>query len=76
VSDLVRTVLQAAGSSLEPEIQNPSAPFEEEHLDNSKAHKLLGWTPRYDLPAGLRETIAWFRDSPQSPLRSGGSAAH
>lgn len=76
VSDLVRTVLQAAGSSLQPEIQNPNAPFEEEHLDNTKARKLLGWTPEFDLPAGLRETIAWFSDAPQSPLRTGAKAAH
>lgn len=76
VSDLVSTVLKAAGSSLQPEIQNPAASFEEEHLDNSKARKLLGWTPEFDLPAGLRETIAWFSDSPRSPLRTGAKAAH
>ncbi len=76
VIDLVRTVLATAGCKLEPEIQNPGAAYEEEHLDNSKARRLLGWTPQYDLPAGLRETIAWFADSPNSPLKTGAKAAH
>lgn len=29
--------------------------------DNSKARTLLGWTPRYDLESGLKETLEWFR---------------
>jgi CDP-glucose 4,6-dehydratase len=76
VIDLVRTVLAAAGVKLEPEILNPDAPYEEEHLDNGKARRLLGWTPQYDLAAGLRETIAWFSESPRSPLRGGASTGH
>jgi NAD dependent epimerase/dehydratase len=30
--------------------------------DYSKAEKLLGWTPRYDLEAGLKEVIEFFSD--------------
>jgi nucleoside-diphosphate-sugar epimerase len=45
-------------------------------LDNAKARRLLGWTPKYDLAAGLRETVAWFSDSPDSPLRGKASATH
>ena len=29
---------------------------------NDKIRALTGWKPRYDLAAGLRETIQWFRD--------------
>ena len=29
---------------------------------NEKIYKLTDWRPRYDLDAGLDETIAWFRD--------------
>jgi nucleoside-diphosphate-sugar epimerase len=29
--------------------------------DVSKAHELLGWTPRHDLASGLQETIRWER---------------
>lgn len=76
VLDLVRTVLSSMGSKLEPEVLNPGAHCEEEHLDNSKAARLLGWKPKYDLPAGLKETVAWFADSPNSPLKGGAAAAH
>lgn len=30
--------------------------------DNAKIARLAGWRPRYDLAAGLRETVSWFRD--------------
>lgn len=30
--------------------------------DNSKAIKLLNWTPKFDLDKGLRKTIKWFCD--------------
>ncbi len=62
VIDLVRTVLQVVGADLEPEIQRPDAPFEEEQLDNSKARELLGWTPAHDLSAGLKKTLTWYRE--------------
>ncbi len=61
VIDLVRTVLDVAGSKLEPEILNPGAHYEEEHLDNTKARELLGWTPAHNLRAGLQKTLAWYR---------------
>lgn len=61
VREVVSIVLAAAGSNLQPEVLNPDAKFEEEHLDNSKAKRLLGWSPRHDLAAGLRDTIAWYR---------------
>jgi CDP-glucose 4,6-dehydratase len=73
VSDLVRQILDAVGLKLEAEVLNPGAPFEEEHLDNAKARKLLGWTPQYDFAAGLRETVDWFSKSPDSPLRTAGA---
>lgn len=76
VIDLVRTILKAAGQPLEPAILNPNAPHEEEHLDNSKAREQLGWSPQYDFAAGLRETVAWFADSPQSPLKRPPQSAH
>ena len=31
--------------------------------DNSKAHKLTGWKPRYTLEEGLEKTIDWFREN-------------
>ncbi|MBA7473769.1 UDP-glucose 4-epimerase [subsurface metagenome] len=34
--------------------------------DNSKARKLLGWSPRVSLDAGLKMTIEWIKDYPDS----------
>ncbi len=31
--------------------------------DNSKAKRLLGWTPKYDLEKGLRKTIEYWRSA-------------
>lgn len=31
--------------------------------DNSKAKEVLGWSPRYSLEKGLRETIDWFKNN-------------
>lgn len=61
VIDLVRAILAAADVMLEPEVRSPDAPYEVEHLDNTKARQQLGWTPQFDLASGLRETIAWYR---------------
>ena len=68
VVDLVHAIIKAVDRPTEPEIREPGAPHEEEHLDNSKAARLLGWRPQYDLATGLRETIEWFSQSPASPL--------
>jgi nucleoside-diphosphate-sugar epimerase len=32
----------------------------EQYLDCAKAHRVLGWRPRYSLEQGLRETIDWY----------------
>ncbi|HBH02534.1 MAG: sugar dehydratase [Elusimicrobia bacterium GWA2_69_24] len=32
-----------------------------QYLSAAKAREVLAWEPRYDLEAGLRETIAWYR---------------
>ncbi|SHJ53156.1 NAD-dependent 4,6-dehydratase LegB [Desulfofundulus thermosubterraneus] len=31
--------------------------------DNRRAYELAGWSPRYTLEEGLRETIQWFREN-------------
>jgi CDP-glucose 4,6-dehydratase len=61
VLDLVKKIIAAVGADLKPDVRQLTAPFEEEYLDNSKARRLLEWTPKFDLAAGLRETIAWYR---------------
>jgi nucleoside-diphosphate-sugar epimerase len=33
----------------------------DQDFSNAKAREMLGWEPRVDYPAGLRETVAWLR---------------
>ena len=61
VRDLVRAISDATGARQDPVIQQPDAHFENEHLDNSKARRLLGWSPRYSLREALAETVDWYR---------------
>lgn len=58
---LVRKINSLVGLNLEPEISQPTAGFEDEQLDNSKAKQLLGWSPQYSLEEGLGQTIEWYR---------------
>ena len=32
-----------------------------QYLDASKARRLLGWSPSFDLDSGLERTVAWYR---------------
>ena len=40
-------------------------PLDVENLwgDSSKARKILGYEPKYDLETGLKETISWFQEN-------------
>jgi nucleoside-diphosphate-sugar epimerase len=61
VVELVRAV---AGGDLPVDVgAYPLQPPDTAHwiADISKADRLLGWKPRYDLRAGLQETVAWLR---------------
>jgi CDP-glucose 4,6-dehydratase len=62
VLDIVRTVLSAMGSGLQPDVRNESLhelPYQA--LSAAKARKVLGWKPSFTLPQGMERTIAWYR---------------
>jgi CDP-glucose 4,6-dehydratase len=61
VLELVRKAIAAVGADLEPIVENPNAHYEDEHLDNSKARRLINWSPAHSLEQGLTETVAWYR---------------
>jgi len=72
VREAIGMTLAACGSSLEPIYEDPrsrfGAGFDEiprRVPDVSKAGRLLGWTPRVDLPEGLAATVAWARSHPE-----------
>jgi len=71
VGDTVRLIADLMGAQVELEtdeqrLRPERSEVERLWADNSKAKRLLGWTPRFGGPDGLRrglaETIAWFAD--------------
>ncbi len=62
VKDLVHEITSIVGRGPKPVIQRPMAAYEEEHLDNLKAKRVLDWIPQYSLRAGLTKAIAWYRE--------------
>jgi CDP-glucose 4,6-dehydratase len=62
VLELVRRILAAMGSKLEPDVRNEAAhEIVHQYLSAEKAHERLGWRPSWDLERGLGETIEWYR---------------
>jgi CDP-glucose 4,6-dehydratase len=48
---------------LEPDIRNTAkGEIHSQFLDSTKARRRLDWTVRYDLPTGLAETVAWYKN--------------
>ncbi len=63
VSELVRMIIEIMGAAAEPVILNESRnEIHRQYLSAQKAKKVLGWSPRYSLQDGLKETIEWYRD--------------
>ena len=61
VRQLVDVVLQLTGSS--SEVVHRPLPTDDpkrRRPDITRAHDVLGWTPRTSLETGLRQTIVWF----------------
>src|SRR5262249_39728923 len=63
VLEIVERVLLLLGrADLRPDIRNEaSGEIRDQYLNASRARKLLGWTPRVALDAGLARTIEWYR---------------
>lgn len=64
-----RMLSEAVGlHDVEPEFL-PARPGDVRRLsvDYSKASSLTGWTPRWDLDAGLVDLVDWFRDDGRDP---------
>ena len=47
---------------LKPKILNQAKnEIKHQYLSASKAKKMLGWKPKYNLDIGLKETIDWYK---------------
>jgi hypothetical protein len=62
VLGVTRKILEAMGSDLEPDVRD-DAPHEilAQSLDATKARKVLGWAPQWDVEQGLTRTVDWYR---------------
>jgi CDP-glucose 4,6-dehydratase len=62
VLEVVALVQAAAGTDLEPDIQDrAAAEIPEQHLSADKARRLLGWEPSMGLERAIAETVDWYR---------------
>lgn len=64
VLDLVTKILDISGSNLKPIIKGKGktkGEIDRQYLYSEKARKLLGWSPRYELDEGLKETFEWYK---------------
>ena len=69
VGDVVAMIAQLAGTGVEPDIRgdgNPAGEIDRQYVDPAKIRERLGWSPAVDLEEGLRRTIAWYREHPES----------
>ena len=74
VGEVVETIARLASTGVEPEIRgegNPEGEIDRQYVDPSKLREVVGWTPSVDLEAGLRRTIAWYREHPEALAPSG-----
>jgi CDP-glucose 4,6-dehydratase len=63
VLQLVERILNAMQSDLRAVVRNEASnEIRQQYLNASKAGRMLGWSPRFDLDSGLQKTIAWYRE--------------
>lgn len=63
VIEVVDAIRAEINSDLEPIILNEAFnEIREQHLDSSKAQKLLKWHARFGFQQGLPRTVEWYRD--------------
>jgi CDP-glucose 4,6-dehydratase len=69
VGDVIAMLAELADTGVEPDVQgegNPAGEIDRQYVDPTKLRETLGWTPAVDLADGLRRTIDWYREHPES----------
>jgi CDP-glucose 4,6-dehydratase len=63
VGDVLRILQELWGSELTWRVDKSSQPHESRYLklDSTKARKVLGWEPKWDLRSALAATVSWFK---------------
>lgn len=61
VLELVDQLLRLMNSSLTPDVRGEASnEIKHQYLSAAKAREMLGWTPKFELSAALKKTIAWY----------------
>lgn len=63
VLEVVRALLDAAGSELEPDVRGSGVPdgeIDRQYLDSTLIGERLGWKPQWSLTEGMAETWRWY----------------
>jgi CDP-glucose 4,6-dehydratase len=69
VREVVDLIAEASGAGIEPEYLGTGTPdgeIDRQYVDSTKLRTLTGWRPQVDLPDGLNQTLAWYRDHPEA----------
>jgi len=62
VLELLKLIYKLSGKKMDYKISNQARyEIKKQYLSAIKARKILGWKPKYDLVAGLKETISWYK---------------
>ncbi len=63
VIEIVETIAELMGGGLpQPRILNVAThEIREQRLSTERARRVVGWTPKFSLRDGLRQSIAWYR---------------
>ncbi len=68
MGNLVKLIAKLMTTKVHIEVENerkrpPKSEVDRIWADNRKAKELLGWSPKYTLEQGLKETIGWFKEN-------------
>ena len=69
VAEVLETVAEVSGASLDPEYRGLGSPVGEidrQYVDSAKLRALTGWSPEVELREGLRRTLEWYRAHPEA----------
>jgi CDP-glucose 4,6-dehydratase len=69
VAEVLETIGRVSGRDIEPEYRgtgNPKGEIDRQYVDSTKLRELTGWRPQVELREGLRQTLEWYRDTPQA----------
>lgn len=71
VGDVVELISRLAGTGVSPDIRGtgtPSGEIDRQWVDFSKLRELTGWEPQVELEEGLRLTLEWYREHPETGI--------